>query len=110
MSFGLPKLTGFNHGALALLLVLAATMLISDITVPAAVELRNAGDPGSASLLTYVPAFTFLTALVGLLPRTGNDSRHATIRVIGKIPLLVRYILIATLSYGIAAAIKIQSG
>ena len=91
---------------LVVLLVFAVTALTSDMTIPDAVRIRNAGHPAVASVLSLVPLLAFVFSVIVLPPRARNDSGHATLRTIGKLPLLIRYILLVTLFYAIAEAIK----
>ena len=110
MQIGLRKLTAREHVLSASVLVVALTMIIADFALPDAARLKSAGHPTTASILTVLPAFVLLAGLLALLPRTGNDSRHAFFRLVGRLPLLVRYLLVALLFCGLAATIKRVGG
>jgi hypothetical protein len=87
-------------------LLAALTMITADITLPNAARLRSAGRPATASLLSLLPAFALVAGLLALLPRTGNESRRGFFRLVGRLPLLVRYLLVGLLCYGLAATIE----
>lgn len=72
--------------------------------------LRSAGRASTALILSWLPAHVLLAGLLTLLPRAGNASRHAVFRAAGKLPLLVRYLIIGLLSCGMAATIKALAG
>ena len=106
MQIALRRLTAREHGLSASVLVVALTMIIADIGLPDAARLRSAGHPTAALLLSLLPAFALVAGLLTLLPRTGNESRRAFFRLLGRLPLLVRYLLVGLLCYGLAAAIE----
>jgi hypothetical protein len=110
MQIALRKLTAREHVLSASVLVVALTMISADFALPDAAHLRSAGHSTMASILAGLPAFVLLAGLLALLPRTGNDSRHAFFRLVGRLPLLVRYLLIGLLFCGLSAAIKRFAG
>jgi len=77
---------------------------------PEAARLRFAGHSAAASILSALPAFVFITGLFVLLPRTGNESHHAFFKLLGKLPLLIRYFIIGFLFYALSATIKGLAG
>lgn len=106
MQISLRRLTAREHWLSASALVVALTMITADIALPNAARLRSTGHPATASLLSLLPAFALVAGLLALLPRTGNESRRAFFRLIGRLPLLVRYLLVGLLCYGFAATIE----
>jgi hypothetical protein len=110
MQIGLRKLTAREHLLSASVLVFALTMMAADIMLPDAAQLRSEGHPRTALTLSVLPVFVFVAGLLALLPRTGNESHHACFRLAGRLPLLVRYLLVGLLFYGLAATIKSFAG
>jgi hypothetical protein len=67
------------------------TFMFADVTLPRGAQLRMAGHTTIASLENALPSVLFISALLVLLPRTGNESRFAFFRFVGGFPLLIRY-------------------
>jgi hypothetical protein len=110
MHIALRRLTAREHSLSASVLVIALTMMSADFALPDAARLRSAGYAATAAIVTVLPAFVLLAGLFALLPRTGNDSRHAFFRLVGRLPLLVRYLLVGLLFCGLSATIKRFAG
>jgi len=106
MWVGLRKLTAREHVLSASVLVVVLTMVSADVALPDAARLKAVGHLVTASIFAIFPAFVFVAGLVVLLPRTGNASRHAFFRLVGRLPLSARYLLIAILFCGLATTIK----
>ena len=106
MQVALRKLTAREHVLAASFLVFALTMITADIAMPDAARLRSTGHPTTASILSVLPVFALAAGLLALLPRTANESRRAFFKLVGTLPLLVRYLVLGLLLYGLAATIK----
>ena len=106
MKLGLRKLTAREHVLSASLLLLALTMITADVVLPEAARIRSGGDLMTALNLSVLPALALVAGLLALLPRTRNDSPYAFFRLVGRLPLLVRYLLVVLLIHGLAATIK----
>jgi len=65
-----------------------------------------AGHTTISLLEIALPFAIFATALLFLLPRTGNESRVAFFRFIGRFPLLIRYFAVVLPFFGIQAGIE----
>jgi hypothetical protein len=70
------------------------TFILADITSPRGAQLRVAGHTTIALLETALPLALLVSALLVLLPRTGNESRFTVFRFIGRFPILIRYFAI----------------
>ena len=110
MKIALRRLTAREHVLAASVLVFALTMIVADIALPDAARLRSAGHLTTASILSVLPVFALAAALLALLPRTGNNSPHALFRLVGRLPLLVRYVFVGLLFSGLEATIKRLGG
>ncbi len=118
MKIALRRLTAREHVLAASVLVFALTMIAADIALPDAARLRSAGHLTTASILSVLPVFALALsrqhclrqALLALLPRTGNNSPHALFRLMGRLPLLVRYVFVGLLFCGLEATIKRLGG
>ena len=106
MRMALRKLTAREHVLAASVLVVVLTVLSADITSPDAARLRSTGHATAALVLSLLPAFVLVAALLTLLPRTGNVSTHLLFRFAGRLPLLVRYLLVGFLFCALAETIK----
>jgi hypothetical protein len=106
MTTGLRRLAPREHVRCAAVLVIALTMIAADRMLADAARLESAGRSTAASALSMVPALAFVVGLFVLWPRTGNDSRHALFRLAGRLPLLVRYVVLGLFVYGLAAAFR----
>jgi len=82
------------------------TFLFADEALPRGAQLGMAGHTTIASLETALPVILFVSALLVLLPRTGNESRFALFRFIGRFPLLIRYFAVVLPFFGIQAMIE----
>ena len=105
MFLQLRRLTAREHVLSAVLLSFAITFVFLDLTMPRASRLRSEGEAWVASVLTALAIVLFPTALAVLLPRTGNESRIAFFRLVGRLPLLVRYLLVAASFVGLTAIV-----
>jgi hypothetical protein len=80
--------------------------VFADEALPRDAQLRGAGHMTVASLETALPIVLFISSLIVLLPRTGNESRFAIFRFIGRFPLLIRYFAVVLPFFGIQASIE----
>jgi hypothetical protein len=106
MVIHLRRLTALEHYLCASLLSVVITSICADETVPYASHLRTNGFTSLALVETALPIILFLSGLVVLLPRTGNESRIAIFRFIGRYPLLVRYFIVVLPFVGIQKSIE----
>jgi hypothetical protein len=106
MKIALRRLTAREHVLAASVLVFALTRITADIALPDAARLHSTGHSATASILSVLPVFVLAAALVAFLPRTGNSSPHALFKLVGRLPLLVRYFLVGLLVYALEVAIK----
>ncbi|MFH1021872.1 MAG: hypothetical protein V1809_00610 [Planctomycetota bacterium] len=79
------------HIPAALVLTFAVASPFLSTALPHASVLRQAGHTTLAGYYVALGVAFWVIALVILLPRTGNVSRFAFFRTLGKLPLLVRY-------------------
>jgi hypothetical protein len=86
------------------------TAILADITSVRGAKLKMAEHTTISLLETALPAVIFVAALVILLPRTGNESRIAFFRLVGRFPLLIRYFAGVLAFYGIQAIIDMCVG
>jgi hypothetical protein len=110
MRVALRKLTSREHVLAASVLVYVLTMITADIATPDAARSRSAGHLATASVLAVLPVFALAVGLLALLPRTGNESHYAFFRLVGRLPLLVRYFLLGLLFCGLTATIEKFAG
>ena len=80
--------------------------MFADIALARGAQLRMAGHTTIALLEAALPLALFVSALIVLLPRTGNESRFTFFRVIGRCPLLIRYFAVVLPFFGIQAGIE----
>lgn len=106
MAFRLRRLTAREHNLCAPLLSFVMTFVLADEALPRGAQLRMAGHRTIASLETALPVILFVLALLVLLPRTGNESRIAFFRFVGRFPLLIRYFAVVLPFMGIQAVIE----
>jgi hypothetical protein len=81
------------------------TFIFADMALPRGAQLRMAGHTRIAVLETAMPLTLFVSALLVLSPRTGNESRFTLFRFFGRFPLLVRYFAVILPFGGIQAGI-----
>jgi hypothetical protein len=106
MKIALRRLTSREHVLAASVLVYVLTMITADIALPDAALLRSTGHPATASILSVLPVFVLAAAVVAFLPRTGNSSPHALFRLVGRLPLLVRYLFVGFFFCALEVTIK----
>jgi hypothetical protein len=110
MQIGLRTLTAREHVLSASVLASVMTMLFADFALPHASRLWSEGHPTAASVFSVLPVLVFASGLLMLLPRTGNESRIAFFRLSGRLPFLVRFVLLVLLFCGLAATIDRFAG
>jgi hypothetical protein len=91
----LNRLTATEHSLGASLLSVITTMIYGDMASPLGAQWEMAGHKTIASFVTASPIMLFVSALLFLLPRTGNESRIGFFRFIGRYPLLIPYFVIS---------------
>jgi len=106
MAIRLRRLTQREHRLCALFLAFVITMIYADRTLPRGAQLNMAGYTTISLLETALPFAIFASALLILLPRTGNESRFTFFRFIGRFPLLIRYFAVVLPFFGIQAGIE----
>jgi hypothetical protein len=106
MAIRLRKLTAREHYLCAPLLAFVLTFILADIALPHGAQLRMAGHTTIALLETALPLALFVSALLVLLPRTGNESRFTVFRFIGRFPILIRYFAVVLPFLAIQAGIE----
>ena len=106
MAIRLRRLTEREHRLCAPLLAFVITFIFADRTLPRGAQLNMAGHTTISLLETALPFAIFATALLILLPRTGNESRFTIFRFIGRFPLLIRYFAVVLPFFGIQAGIE----
>lgn len=97
------------HVPTALVLIFMIGSVSLDMAVPQANTLRAAGHAALARYYVAVGILVWAVALVVLLPKTRNDSRLVFVRTLGKLPLPIRYFVIAgaaSLLFGIGALLE----
>jgi hypothetical protein len=82
------------------------TFIFADMALPRGAQLRVAGHTTIAVLETALPLTLFVSALLVLSPRTGNESRFALFRFFGRFPLMVRYFAVILPFLGIQAGLE----
>jgi hypothetical protein len=82
------------------------TFIFADMTLPRGAQFRMAGHTMIALLEIALPIALLVSALLVLLPRTGNESRFAFFLFVGRFPLLIRYFAIVLPFSGIQASIE----
>jgi|SRR5580658_1439723 hypothetical protein len=105
MAIQLRRLTAREHLLCASLLSFVVTFIFADMALPRGAELRMAGHMTIAVLETALPFTVFISALLVLSPRTGNESSFSLFRYFGRFPLLVRYFAVTLPFCGIQAGI-----
>ena len=100
MAIQVRRLTAREHSLSAFLLSVVITMACADMASPLDAKLEMAGHTAVATCVTASPAIVLLSALLVLLPRTGNESRFAFFRFVGRFPLLIRYFVIFLIFIG----------
>ena len=71
------------------------------MAMPHAAKLRSQGRPEIAIYVTIFAVALWFIALFILQPRRRNTSGIAVVRGLGRLPLLVRYLLVAGLATGL---------
>jgi hypothetical protein len=104
MKIGIRNLTAREHYLAAPVLVLLLTLLMADVMLPEAARLKSAS-PVFAVILSLFPLGIFLLGLLILLPRSANNSHWNVIRLAGRIPLPVRFVLLGAVSVGLGSGI-----
>jgi hypothetical protein len=83
------------HIPAALVLTFAIAAPLLSVALPRANALHQAGHADLASYYVAVGIAVWIIALIMFLPRTRNVSQFAFVRTLGRLPLLVRYFVVA---------------
>ena len=85
----------------ALVLTILFGMHFTTVLDMRASLLEQDGRTGSARYYTVLSILIWLTGALVFLPRTHNTSRVSVVRLIGRIPLLVRFLLLVLVAGGL---------